>query len=147
MSAHPSVALSLTVKDAAIALDFYAKAFGAVENFRLPAPDGSVGHAEFSIGTSSIFISGEYPDWQAAANPEGHAASCLFCIMVDECDAAHQKALAAGAELVSAPEDYPWGMRSSVVLDPFGYRWSLGQVTEELTPQQVAERLQADSGS
>lgn len=146
MSAPPkSVALSLTVKDAAAALEFYAKAFGAVENYRMPGPDGDVGHAEFRIGETSIFISGEWPDWQAAANPEGHTASCLFCIQVPDCDTAHAQAIAAGAELVSLPQDYPWGMRSSVVRDPYGYRWSLGQITEELTPEQIMERLQSDS--
>lgn len=138
-----SVSLSLTVKDAAVALEFYAKAFGAVENFRMPGPDGSIAHAQFSIGTTAIFISGEWPAWQAAANPEDHTASCLFSINVPDCDKAHKQALAAGAELISEPEAYPWGMRSSVVKDPFGYRWSLGQITEDLTPEQVMERLQA----
>lgn len=144
---QPSVALSLTVKDAAAALDFYASAFGAVETFRMPGPDGGVGHAEFRIGSTSIFISEEWAEWQAFANPDGHTASCLFCINVPDCRQAHKQAVAAGAESISEPQDYPWGMLSSVVRDPFGYRWSLGQVTEELTPEQVVERLKGSCES
>lgn len=136
----PTVSISITVKDAAAALEFYTKAFGAVESFRLSAPDGSVGHAEFDIGDSHLFISGESPDWQAHAMPEGVTASCLFAIHTEDCDAAYAKAIAAGATSVTAPEDHFWGTRDAVVRDPFGYRWSFGQKIEDITPEEIAKR-------
>jgi PhnB protein len=74
----PTVSLSLTVKDAAKALDFYAEAFGAVEIFRMPIPDGGVAHAEFMIGNTRIYISDESEAWHAFAMPEGTTAACLF---------------------------------------------------------------------
>lgn len=67
----PTLVFSLTVKDAAEALEFYAKAFGATELFRMPLPDGSIAHAEFQIGNFSLSISGEYPDWNAVAFGDG----------------------------------------------------------------------------
>ena len=137
-----AVALSLTVKDAGAALEFYRQAFGAVELFRMGDPDGSVGHAEFQIGETRIFISGEFPDWHALAMPEGSRSSCLFCINIENCDAATAQAKGAGAEVLVEPEDNFWGMRSSVLLDPYGYRWSLGQVTEELSPEEVKRRAE-----
>ena len=139
---HPPVSLSLTVKDGAAALDFYRRAFGAKEVLRMDAPDGGVGHAEFLLGDTRIYLSEESPDWHAFAMPEGAKASCLFTIGTENCDTAHAKALEAGAVSLSEPEDYFWGMRSSVVLDPFGYRWSLAHLTEQVTPEEVLRRAE-----
>ncbi|MEM1084312.1 MAG: VOC family protein [Verrucomicrobiota bacterium] len=137
-----TVTLSLTVKcsEVANALDFYAQAFGAVESFRLAGPDGLIAHAEFDIGNTHLFLSGESPDWQAMAMPDGTTASCLFAIHTDDCDKAYAKAIAAGATSVSEPETYFWGSRDAVVRDPFGYRWALGQKMEDLTPDEIAAR-------
>ena len=143
MEKGPTLAISLTVKNAAKALDYYARAFGAEELVRIAAPDGSVGHAEFKIGDSRIFISGEHAEWKAFAMPEGTLASSLLCLMTDDCDAAFERAIAAGGTSVAAPKDEFWGMRSAVVADPFGYRWSLGQVIEDVTPEEVAKRAEA----
>ncbi|MGB6220356.1 VOC family protein [Haloferula sp.] len=138
----PTVSLSLTVRcaDVASALDFYAKAFGAVESFRLSAPDGSIAHAEFDIGDTHLFISGESPEWLAHAMPEGTTASCLFAIDSEDCDRAYAQAIAAGATSVAAPEDHFWGSRDAIVRDPFGYRWCFGQKTEDITPEEIARR-------
>ena len=99
------MALSLTVKDAAEALAFYTKAFGAEELFRLADPSGAIAHAEFRIGNSHIYISGESAEWSAAANPEGSMASCLFSLTVDNCDNAFEKAVQAGAKKITEPVD------------------------------------------
>lgn len=139
---EPTVAFSLTVKDAAKALAFYAESFGAVEIFRLPVPDGGVAHAEFMIGNTRIYISDEYEEWHAFAMPEGTTASCLFAIATEECDRAYDQAIKAGAESLRAPENQFWGMRSAVVKDPFGYRWSLNQLVEEVSPEELAKRAQ-----
>jgi len=135
-----SVKLSLTVRNVADALDFYHRAFGAEKLYHLDGPNGEISHAEFKIGETEIFISDEFPEWEALAMPEGGRSSCLFCLNIKDCDADTTKAEAAGGEVLSAPQDYFWGMRCSIVLDPFGYRWTLGQVTEELSPEEVARR-------
>jgi len=138
----PTVSLSLTVKDTNKALQFYADALEAKEAFRLPTPDGGIAHAEFAVGNTHIYISDEAPDWHAFAMPEGGMAACLFSILVDDCDHAYAKAVNAGAEPLSPPQDHFWGMRSAVVKDPFGYRWSFGQMVEDVSPEELARRAQ-----
>jgi PhnB protein len=139
---EPTVALSLTVKDTARALTFYSEALGAVEVFRMPTPDGGVAHAEFMIGTTRIYISDEAEEWHAFAMPEGATASCLFSIMTNDCDQAYSRAIKAGAESLSEPEDKFWGTRSALIKDPYGYRWSFNQMVEELSPEEMAKRAE-----
>jgi PhnB protein len=127
---EPTVSLSLTVKDADRALKFYSQALGAVEVFRMKAPDGRVTHAEFMIGNTRLYISGESAEWYAYAMPEGVTASCLFSIVTEDCDEAYQRAIKAGAQSLSEPRNQPRGMRSAIIKDPFGYRWYFGQKIE-----------------
>ncbi len=136
----PSVSLSLTVNDAAEALAFYTNAFGAKETFRMNMPDGTIAHCEFNIGDTKIYMSGESPEWHAYAMPEGTMSSCLICLAVENCDASHEQALKAGATSLFAPTDQFWGIRSCVVKDPFGYRWSMGHMVEKMTDAEIAER-------
>jgi uncharacterized glyoxalase superfamily protein PhnB len=139
---EPTVSLSLTVRDANAALDFYARALGAKELFRLPAPDGSVAHAEFMVGNTHIYISDEAPEWHAKAMPDDGMAACLFTIMTDNCDDAYRRALDAGAHSLGEPTDQFWGMRSAMVKDPYGYRWSFAQRTENLSSEEIMARAQ-----
>ena len=139
----PSVSLSLTVKNSADALDFYARAFGAEELYRMSIPGGGIAHCEFTIGNTRIFMSDEAEPWHAYAMPDGAKSSCLFSLAVPECDAAHSKAVAAGATALTEPEDQFYGARSSVLLDPFGYRWSICQIIEELSPEELKRRADA----
>lgn len=140
--AEPTVSLSLTVKRGADALDFYSKAFGAKELFRMPTPDGGVAHAEFMLGDTRIFLSDEAEEWHAFAMKDGTQASCLFSIMTDDCDASHERAVQAGAKSLVEPKDQFWGMRSSVICDPFGYRWSFAEKTEDVSPDELQRRAQ-----
>lgn len=140
---EPTVAISLTVKRAADALDFYVKAFGAVELFRMPTPDGGVAHAEFMLDNTPMCISDESPCWHAAAMPEGVSASCLFSIATDDCDQSFARAVAAGGAPLLAPEDQFWGKRTAMVRDPFGYRWSFRQHLEDVSPEEMKKRAEA----
>ena len=106
----------------------------------MPIPDGGIAHAEFMIGNTLVFISDEYPPYKAFAAPEGTTSSCLLCIEASDCDAAYDQAVAAGATSIQAPKDEFWGMRTCVLADPFGFRWSIGQVLEELSPEEVMKR-------
>ncbi|NOX98715.1 MAG: VOC family protein [Verrucomicrobia bacterium] len=139
---EPTVAISLTVKNTAEALDFYTKALGAKELYRMPKPDGGIFHAEFMIGNSLIYISDESPEWNAVAMPEGNTASCLFAINIEDCDQAFADASAAGATPLKQPKDEFWGVRTSMIKDPFGYRWNFNQKTEEVSPEEMEKRTQ-----
>lgn len=141
--------LSLTVRDGRAALDFYQRAFGAEELSRMALPDamgGGIAHAEFRIGNQSLYLSEAYPDWNAEPMEDGNVASCLFGINVENCDAAFAKALAAGARPIDRPADQPWGFRTGIVVDPFGYRWNLRQFIEDVTPEELTRRFKAMVG-
>jgi PhnB protein len=139
----PTISISLTVKDTAKALQFYANALGAKEVFRMPAPTGGTAHAEFVIGNTIVYISDEAPDWHAYAMQEGQMAACLFAIICDDCDQSYERAVKAGADSLSPPQDHFWGVRSAIIKDPFGYRWSFGQQIEAVSEEEMAKRAQA----
>ena len=138
-----SVSFSLTVKNAAEALEFYKSAFGAEEVYRITAPNGEVVHSEFKIGETLIFMSGESPEWHAYAMAPEQTASCLFSIAVEVCDNAYARAVSAGGEELLKPEDQFWGMRTSMIRDPYGYRWSLSQFIEEVSEEEMKKRMEA----
>lgn len=137
---EPTLVVSLTVSNGSEALDFYAKAFGAEELYRITAPDGSVAQAEFKIGNSHVYLSEGDAAWHAKALDEGENAPCLFALWVDNCDEAFQKALAAGAEPLMEPQDQFWGMRTGMVKDKDGYRWNLRHTFEEVSLEEVKRR-------
>lgn len=137
---EPTLSISLTVKDGAAALDFYAKAFGAKELCRMEAPEGGVAHAEFLLGDTKIYLSEESSEWNAYAMPKGTMASCLICVMTENCDEAFARATSEGGVGLSDPADMFWGARSAMILDPFGYRWSFSQVIEEVSQEEVERR-------
>ncbi|MHB1081505.1 MAG: VOC family protein [Prosthecobacter sp.] len=140
---EPTVSFSLTCKSAAAALDFYARAFGAVELYRLSPAPGIVPHAEFMIGNTHIYISDEAPTANALAIPAGGMAPCGFTIQVDDCDQAFARALAAGGSPLSPSRDQFWGKRTAMLRDPFGYRWSFSQHLEDVPPDELMKRAQA----
>jgi PhnB protein len=140
---EPTVSFSLTCKSAADALDFYTRAFGAVELFRLSPAPGIVPHAEFMIGSTHINISDEAPTSHAYAIPEGGLAPCVFTIQVEDCDKAFERALAAGGSPLSPSRDQFWGKRTALIRDPFGYRWSFSQHIEDVSPDELLNRAQA----
>jgi PhnB protein len=140
---EPTVSFSLTCKSAADALDFYTRAFGAMELFRLSPAPGIVPHAEFMIGSTHINISDEAPTSHAYAIPEGGLAPCVFTIQVEDCDKAFERALATGGSPLSPSRDQFWGKRTALIRDPFGYRWSFSQHIEDVSPDELLKRAQA----
>ncbi len=140
---EPTVSFSLTCKSAADALDFYTRALGAVELYRISPALGVVPHAEFKIGTTHINISDEAPTSHAFAIPEGGLAPCVFTIQVDDCDQAFARALAAGGSPLSQSRDQFWGKRTAMIRDPFGYRWNFSQHLEDVAPDELLKRAQA----
>jgi len=136
----------LVVKDAEKALDFYAKAFGAVERFRLPwpGPDGTVkvGHAEMTLGDSVIMLASEFPEHGSVA-PSGEGASVTIHLQIPDVDATFAQAVAAGATAKMAPADAFWGDRYGKLVDPFGHHWSLATHVEDVSPEEMQKRMNA----
>ena len=130
MNSEEHITLSLTFKDTASAIEFYSKAFGASELFRMALPDGGIAHAEMMFGGTKVMMSDEDSEYHAFAMPEGSTASCVFSISTENVDERYEAALAAGAEGLLAPKDMFYGMRVAVVKDPFGYRWSFDKRIE-----------------
>ncbi|MBI6659404.1 VOC family protein [Pseudomonas carnis] len=120
------------------AIDFYKKAFGATQVMRLDMPDGRVGHAELRIGDSSLML-GTPCDQMALRNPDEHTSIGLH-LYVEDVDAQFQRAVDAGATVVSEPKDQFYGDRSASVKDPFGHLWFLATHKEDLTEEQIRQR-------
>jgi uncharacterized glyoxalase superfamily protein PhnB len=132
----------LTVRDAAAMIEFYKKAFAAVEKSRAPGPDGkSIIHAMLQFGDSIIFLNDEFPEMGALSPLAAKGTAVTLHLYVEDADRAFQQALAAGAEVVMPLADQFWGDRYGIVKDPSGHQWSIGSHMEDLTPAQVEERM------
>lgn len=130
----------MAVHDAKAAIDFYAKAFGAVELFRLVEPAGRVGHAEIRIGDTVLMMNDEYPDFGARSPGAIGGSPVSFHIAVPDADKAVERAVAAGATLVRPVQDQFYGDRSGMVACPFGYRWFLASPNEVVSPEEMQKR-------
>jgi uncharacterized glyoxalase superfamily protein PhnB len=131
----------LTVRDAGALIEFYKKAFGAVEHRRAPGPDGKILHAEIRIGDSPIMLNDEFPEMGAISPLSSKSTSVTLHLFVEDADKQFAQALAAGAEVVMPLADQFWGDRYGIVRDPSGHHWSIGSHMEDLTSQQIEERM------
>ena len=132
----------LTTHDCAAAIDFYERAFGANETgARFTAPDGKIGHAEISIGGARIFLSDEYPDFGAVSPKSLGGASVALHIQVDDADDVSRRFVAAGGTVLRELCEEPDGERRGTFLDPFGYRWMVGELVEEVSKDELRDRV------
>jgi len=121
-----SVTPHILVKDGFAAIDFYKKAFGAVERFRVPNPDGNgLMHAQIMVGDSVVMLSEEMIKGGYHSPTSLSGTTVMLMLYVEDTDAAYEQALAAGAESLSLPQDMFWGDRYGQVIDPFGHRWAI----------------------
>ncbi len=130
----------LIVRNAPEALDFYTRAFGAVEAFRLTDPQGRVGHAHMTIGDSEFMLADEHPEWGALSPVSLGGTPVSLHLAVADADAAAARAVEAGATLLRPVEDQFYGSRSGMVADPYGHKWNISQQTEELSPEELQRR-------
>lgn len=118
----------LVVDGAAQALDFYGKAFGGKEVSRHPADDGKrLMHAEIEINGSVVYLADDFPEYCGGKSqaPKAFGGSPVSLhLNVPDCDAAYNRAIAAGASPKMPPGDMFWGARYAVVTDPFGHSWA-----------------------
>jgi PhnB protein len=141
---YHSVTPYLTIKNAVEALEFYKKAFGAAETFRLMMPDGRLGHGEIRLGDSMIMLSDEFPEYDSGTSPKalGGYSVCIH-LYVDDVDAFFKKALVAGATERKPVMDQFYGDRSGQLEDPFGHLWWVATHKEDVSPEELQKRMQA----
>ncbi len=143
---YHTVTAYLIVDGANAAIEFYKKAFGATELFRMPGPGGAVMHAEIMIGDSPVMLADQNPNWGAHAPQKYGGSPVHMLIYVEDADARFDQAVKAGATVVRPLQDQFYGDRSGTVLDPFGHQWSIATHKEDLTPEQIGERFKAMCG-
>jgi PhnB protein len=133
----------LTVNNAAAALDFYKRAFGATVSIRMDGPGGKIMHAEFLIEGSPVMMSDEFPE-MGALSPEtlGGVTSSLM-IYLENVDARFEQAVAAGGIVERPVKDQFYGDRSGTLMDPFGHRWTLATHVEDVPPDDLDRRAAA----
>jgi len=137
---YPSFAPAIAVRNAAQAIEFYKKAFGAVELYRLIEPGtGRVGHAELTINGALLMLSDEYPQYNKTPETLG-GVSAKFLIMCDNVDASFQRAIDAGATQIIPLTNQFYGHRDARVRDPFGHEWLLSQKVEDVSPEEMQRR-------
>jgi PhnB protein len=130
----------LCVSNATAALDFYKKAFGAIEKFRLTEPSGRVGHAELMFGSATVMLSDEFPEYDIRSASQIGATPVSIHLHVEDADAMVARAVECGATLEMAPTDAFYGERSGVVRCPFGHRWMIGHSIEDVAPDEMQRR-------
>ena len=131
-----SVSASITVKDAVAAIEFYKQAFGAEELMRIKGPNNSVLHAEIKVGDSIVMLADEWPGNHVQSPATLKNTTCMLHIYTKDVDAAHKRAVTAGATETMPPTDMFWGDRFSTVTDPSGHAWSLATHIKDLTPEE-----------
>jgi PhnB protein len=141
---QPSVTPHLVVDNAAAAIDFYVKAFGAVELGRVPGPEGKLVHAALQINGSTVMLNDDFPEMSGGKSMTPTALGgtpVTIHLTVTDVDVKFQQAVDAGATVVMPLEDAFWGDRYGVVQDPFGHQWSLGQPVREVSMEELAEAM------
>jgi PhnB protein len=141
---QPAVSPHLVVDDAAAAIDFYVKAFDAVELGRVPGPDGKLIHAALSVNGSTILLNDDFPEMSGGRSmtPKSLGGTPVTIhLTVTDVDTKFQRALDAGATVVAPLDDQFWGDRYGVVSDPFGHQWSMGQPVREVSIDEIAEAM------
>ena len=140
------VTAHLTVKNAAEMIEFYKKAFGAVEKGRAPGPDGkTIMHAAIQIGDSFVFLNDEFPDMGAFSPLTSKNASVTLHLYVEDADKQFQQAVAAGAQVVMPLADQFWGDRYGKLTDPFGHTWGLASHIEDVSEEEQRRRVEAQA--
>ncbi len=131
----------LVVSNAAEALEFYAKAFGAKEKVRMPGPDGRIMHAEFQIGDSMIMMGEENPQSKSPQTLGGSPVSIF--LYVEDVNSLFNQAVNAGARGEMPPQDMFWGDRFGTLTDPFGHHWALATHVEDVSLEEMQRRQEA----
>jgi len=138
---YRSITPYLIIRNAKAAVAFYKKAFGAEVVVNMEGPNGAVMHAELKFGDSMVMLAEEMPQMECKG-PETFGGTPVGIVFyVNDCDAVVKSAVAAGAKILRPLKDQFYGDRSATLTDPFGHQWTVSTHKEDLTPEQIQERL------
>jgi len=132
----------LAIRNAAQAIEFYKRAFGATELFRLTDPAGNIAHAEIMIGKTLLMMAEEHPPYNASPQMLGNSTVILH-LQVENADAVVAQAVAAGAKIEFPVKDQFYGERGGRITDPFGHLWGISSHIEDVTPEEMQRRFDA----
>jgi PhnB protein len=133
----------LVCEGAAEAIEFYKKAFGAVEEARIPGPGGKLMHAMVRIGGAAVMLVDASPDWGMLGPKALKGTPVTIHLYVEDADAFVARAQAAGAKVTMPVADMFWGDRYGVLQDPFGHSWSVGTHVRDVTPEEMTAAMKA----
>jgi PhnB protein len=139
---HRTVTPYLAIKNGADALEFYKKAFGATEVYKLMLPDGRLGHAEIRLGDSVIMLADEFPEFGGKSPQTLGGSPVSIHLYVEDVDAFFARAVAAGASERKPVTDQFYGDRSGELEDPFGHLWWVATHKEDVPPDEMQRRVQ-----
>ena len=142
---YNSITPYLVISGAADALEYYKKAFGATELFRMEH-QGKIGHAEMKIGNSPFMLADEHPEIGQKGPKSLGGSPVGLMIYVDDCDTIYRQAIEAGATEVKPLQDQFYGDRSGTLTDPFGHVWTVATHKEDVTPEEMDKRMAAAHG-
>jgi PhnB protein len=137
----------LVVRDAARAIDFYAKAFGAKEIMRMPGPDGKIGHADVAIGKGHVMLADESPEMGHRSPGSLGGSPVTMVLYVKNVDDVVKAAVDAGAKLMRPVADEFYGDRMGTVTDPFGHVWHVMTHVEDVSMEDMEKRAAEKAGA
>ena len=137
---YHSISPALAIDGATEAIEFYKRAFGARERYRMPGPEGKIAHAELEIGDSVLMLSDPFPHSTVRPPSELGGTTVGIFVYVEDVDAIFQQAVDAGATVTMPLEDMFWGDRFGSVTDPYGHSWSFAMHVEDVPPEELEER-------
>ena len=136
----------LVCAGASDAIEFYKKAFNAVEEGRLPGPQGKLMHAMIRINGSAVMLADEFPEWGSFGPKALKGSSVTIHLYVEDVDAAVARAVGAGAKITMPLEDMFWGDRYCKLEDPFGHHWSIATHVRDVSPDEMREAMEKMRG-
>lgn len=141
---YHSITPYLMIDGATQAIEFYKRAFGATEVFKMDMPDGKIGHAEILIGDSRIMMADDCGQESPFRNPRSSGSSSVgLHLYVDDVDQVFAQAVNAGAKVIKPVQDQFYGDRTGALEDPFGHVWFIATHKEDLSPDEIRKRATA----
>lgn len=136
-----SITPYLNINGAREALEFYKKAFGAVEAARLTMPDGKIAHAQITIGDSQVMLSDAFTEWGTKGPDSLGGTPVSICLYVPDVDASVARAVEAGAKVIMPLADQFYGDRAARLQDPFGHIWHLATHKVDMSTQEQQRKM------
>ena len=136
----------LVCAGAADAIEFYKKAFNAVEEGRLPGAGGKLLHAMIRIAGSAVMLADEFPDWGSFGPKSLKGSPVTIHLYVEDVDAFVNRAVAAGAKITMPVDDMFWGDRYGKLEDPFGHHWSVATHLRDVSPDEMRQAMRQMGG-